>query len=180
MLHKAIGTYDGIRLYIAISDFVRQKHVEGGLSMEQIVVKPHFAWAVEPRQGPGEYFMYLGRLSPEKGVATLLEAWKHVKAKLLVIGDGSEASRLRAAAPPNVEFRRTVDPDAVPVLMSRARAVLSPSISHEGAGKVVLEAYAAGVPVLVSRAGGLPEVVDDELTGLVLPPSDPVAWAHGC
>jgi glycosyltransferase involved in cell wall biosynthesis len=178
VLHKAIGTYNLIRLYIAISDFVRQKHVEGGLSMEQIIVKPHFAWAAEPRQGPGEYYMYLGRLSAEKGVATLLEAWRHVKAKLLIVGDGPEALRLRAAAPANVEFRGTVDPQAVPELMRGARAVLSPSVSHEGAGKVVLEAYAAAVPVLVSRAGGLPEVVHDELTGLVLPPSDPEAWAQ--
>jgi glycosyltransferase involved in cell wall biosynthesis len=54
---------------------------------------------------------------------------------------------------------------------------LAPSISHEGAGKVVLESYAAGVPVLVSEAGGLPEVVEDGETGLVLPPGDAEAWS---
>lgn len=177
VLHKAIGTYRNIRLYIAISDFVRTKHVQGGLSIDQILVKPHFAWAVERRQGPGEYFMYLGRLSPEKGVATLMEAWKGVKAKLLIVGDGPEASRLRAAAPRNVEFTGTVDPGEASTLLRHARALLSPSVSHEGAGKVVLEAYAAGVPVLVSRAGGLPEVVRDEVTGLILPPTDSGAWA---
>ena len=123
--------------------------------------------------------MYLGRLSPEKGVATLLDAWKQVRAKLLIVGDGPEASRLRAAAPKNVEFRATVEPDEVPALLRRARAVLSPSVSHEGAGKVVLEAYAAGVPVIVSRAGGLPEVVRDGVTGLVLPPTDRTAWVRG-
>ena len=178
VLHRAIGTYRHVRLFIAISDFVRQKHIDGGFPSERIIVKPHFAWPVQPREGPGEYFMYLGRLSPEKGVATLLDAWRQVKAKLLVIGDGPEAARLRAAAPRNIEFRGTVEPEEVPQLLRGARAVLSPSVSHEGAGKVVLEAYAAGVPVLVSRAGGLPEVVQDEVTGLVLPPADAGAWAQ--
>lgn len=106
-----------------------------------------------------------------------MEAWKGVKAKLLIVGDGPEASRLRAAAPRNVEFTGTVDPGEASTLLRHARALLSPSVSHEGAGKVVLEAYAAGVPVLVSRAGGLPEVVRDEVTGLILPPTDSGAWA---
>ena len=176
MLHKVIRTYQNIHLYIAISDFVRRKHVEGGLSIEKIVVKPHFAWAVEQRRGPGEYFMYLGRLVPEKGVSTLVDVWRQVNARLLIVGDGPEASRLRAAAPRNVEFRGVVQPGELPALLRGARALLIPSIWHEAAGKVVLEAYAAGVPVLVSRAGGLPEVVLNEVTGLVLPPTDPLAW----
>jgi glycosyltransferase involved in cell wall biosynthesis len=163
---------------MAISEFVRDKHIEGGLSRERIVVKPHFAWGGERREGPGEYFVYLGRLSPEKGVSTLLEAWKGIRASLLVVGDGPDAPRLRAIAPPNVEFRGTVAADRVPRVLLGARAVLAPSLSHEGAGKVVLEAYAAGVPVLVSRAGGLPEAVHDGLTGLVLPPRDIRSWTE--
>jgi glycosyltransferase involved in cell wall biosynthesis len=176
MLHGAVDTFAHIRLYLAISDFVRRKHIEGGLAPERIVVKPHFAWGVQRREGPGEYFLYLGRLSPEKGVSTLLEAWRGIRASLLVVGDGPDASRLRAIAPPNVEFRGTVAADRVPQVLLGARAVLAPSLSHEGAGKVVLEAYAAGVPVLVSRAGGLPEAVHDGLTGLVLPPRDIRSW----
>jgi glycosyltransferase involved in cell wall biosynthesis len=179
VLHRAIDTFGHIRLYVAISDFVRRKHAEAGLPPERIVVKRHFAWSVEPRDGPGEYFVYLGRLVPEKGVGTLISAWERIRAKLLVVGDGPEASRLRAAAPRNVEFRGTVDPDEVTTLLRRARAVLVPSEWHEGAGKVVLEAYAAGVPVLASRAGGLPEIVEHELTGLVIPPANPAAWIGG-
>jgi glycosyltransferase involved in cell wall biosynthesis len=176
LLHRAIGSFGHIRLYMAISEFVRRKHVEAGLSPERIVVKPHFAWPLERREGPGEYFLYLGRLSPEKGVSTVLEAWRGIPAKLLIIGDGPDAGSLRAIASPNVEFRGTVGADQVPLLLRRARAVLAPSVSHEGAGRVVLEAYAAGVPVVVSRAGGLPEAVDDGITGLVVPPGDIGAW----
>jgi glycosyltransferase involved in cell wall biosynthesis len=179
VLHRAIHTFRRIRLYIAISDFVRHKHIEAGFPTHEIVVKPHFAWPADLRQGPGEYFVYLGRVSPEKGVATLVEAWKRLGTRLLVVGDGPEVPRLRSVAPPNVEFRGTVTPAEAARLVSRARAVLAPSVSHEGAGKVVLEAYAAGVPVLVSRADGLPEVVEHEVTGLVLPPTDPRAWVEG-
>jgi glycosyltransferase involved in cell wall biosynthesis len=177
-LHKSIRTFDRIRLYIAISDFVRRKHVEGGLSPKRIVVKSHFAWSAERREGPGEYFLYLGRLSPEKGVSTLLQVWRSVRSKLLIVGDGPDAARLRGLAPRNVEFRGTLDPDRVGALLRRTRAVMAPSVSHEGAGRVVLEAYAAGVPVLVSRAGGLPEAVIDGQSGLVLPPRDIRAWTE--
>jgi glycosyltransferase involved in cell wall biosynthesis len=180
ILHKAIDSYRHVRVYIAISDFVLRKHVEGGLPAGRMIVKRHFAWPVEPtRQGPGEYFMYVGRLVPEKGVSTLLDAWGNTKAELLIVGDGPEAARLRAAAPRNVKFTGTLAPGEVMNGLRRARAVLVPSEWHEGAGKVVLEAYAAGVPVLASSAGALPEVVEHEVTGLVLPPGEQEAWAQG-
>jgi glycosyltransferase involved in cell wall biosynthesis len=176
-LHKRIGSFDRIRLYIAISNFVRRIHVESGLAGDKITVKPHFAWPVPRREGPGNYFVYLGRLSPEKGVTTLVKAWNQVEGKLLIIGDGPESGSVRALAGRNVEFKGTVHPADVPALLRGARALVVPSISHEGAGKVVLEAYAAGVPALVSKAGGLPEVVQDGVTGLVLPAGDAGAWA---
>jgi glycosyltransferase involved in cell wall biosynthesis len=99
--------------------------------------------------------------------------------RLLIVGDGPDAAALRRGASSNVEFRAGVTPDRVPDLLGDARALLVPSISHEGAGRVVLEAYAAGVPVLASRAGGLLEVVQDGSTGLLLPPGDTGAWTEG-
>ena len=75
-LHRALGTFDDVRRFLAVSDFVRAKHVEAGFPPEQIKVKPNFSWPLPRREGPGEYFLYLGRLSPEKGVPTLLEAWR--------------------------------------------------------------------------------------------------------
>jgi glycosyltransferase involved in cell wall biosynthesis len=178
VLHTGIGTFKRVSLYLAISEFVRRKHIEGGLSPDQIIVKPHFAWRAERREGPGQYFLFLGRLSPEKGVDTVLNAWTQIRSKLLIVGDGPEAARLRASAPGNVEFRRTVEPDEVQALLRHARALVVPSTWHEGAGKVVLEAYAAGVPVLASRVGALPETVRDGVTGLLLPPSYTKAWTQ--
>jgi len=157
LLHREIGTFDRIRRYIAISEFVRRKHVDAGVPPDQIVVKPHFAWPVERREGPGDYFLYLGRLSAEKGVSTLLDTWKGVKSRLLVVGDGPERGRLMGKGLPNVEFKATVGPDEVPALLRGARAVLSPSVSHEGAGRVVLEAYAAGVRSSSAMRVGFPK-----------------------
>jgi glycosyltransferase involved in cell wall biosynthesis len=178
VLHERIGTFQRVNLYLAISEFVRRKHIQGGLSPSQIIVKPHFTWPAERRDGPGQYFLFLGRLSSEKGVDVLLRAWTKIRAKLLVAGDGPEAARLRAMAPNNVEFRGTVSPDEVLALLRHARALVVPSTWHEGAGRVVLEAYATGVPVLASRVGALPETVQDEVTGLLLPPTDIEAWAQ--
>jgi glycosyltransferase involved in cell wall biosynthesis len=178
MLHDRIGSYERVDLHLAISDFVRSKHIEAGLPADKIIVKPHFVAPARQRQGPGEYFVYLGRLSREKGVETLLRAWRTVPANLVIVGDGPERQVLRGMAPEGVEFRDAIDPEEVPELMERARAVMVPSVSHEGAGRVVLEAYASGVPVLASRAGGLPEVVEDGKTGLLLPPGDPQRWSN--
>jgi glycosyltransferase involved in cell wall biosynthesis len=179
VLHKGIGTFDRIRLYIAISEIVRQKHVAGGLPASRIIVKPHFTWPTERRDGPGDYFLFLGRLSSEKGVDRLLEAWSQVRADLLVVGNGPEMAHLRAIAPSNVDFRGTVEAAQIPALLRHARALLVPSVWQEGAGRVAIEAYAAGVPVVASCVGALPEVVEDGVTGLLLSPDDKMAWARG-
>lgn len=177
-LHRVIGSFRRVDLFVAISAFVRDKHIEAGFPEDRFFVKPHFAWPARPRQGPGDSFLYLGRLSPEKGPATLLEAFKGLKARLLIVGSGPDDAALRRRAPSNVEFAGGVDPDVVPGLLEGTRALLVPSLSHEGAGKVVLEAYASGVPVIASRAGGLPEVMQHGVTGLLVPPGDEGAWAR--
>jgi glycosyltransferase involved in cell wall biosynthesis len=177
-LHRSIATFDGVDLFLAISQFVRTKHIEGGLPPERVVVKPHFVWAGRLRKRVGEYFLYLGRLSREKGVDTLLAACRKGKTKLVIAGGGPEEPRLRSTAPPNVKFLGTVSPARAVNLISSARAILVPSLSYEAAGRVVLEAYASGVPALASKVGGLPEVVRDGVTGLLLPRGDESAWAE--
>jgi glycosyltransferase involved in cell wall biosynthesis len=178
VVHRGMGTFKRVRLFVAISEYVREQHLKAGFQASQIVVKRHFTWPSERRQGPGEYFLFLGRLSPEKGVNGLLEAWQHVTAKLLIVGDGPEAARLRASAPRSVEFRGAVAADEARELLRHARAVLVPSTCPESAGRVVLEAYAAGVPVVASRMGGLPEVVDEGVTGMLVGATQTEAWAR--
>jgi glycosyltransferase involved in cell wall biosynthesis len=177
-LHAKLGTFDDVELYIAISEFIRRKHIEAGILPQRVRVKPHFSWPLGRQERPGDYFLYLGRLSSEKGVRTLLQAWRGVNLRLLIVGDGPEASYLRSEAPQQVEFRPSLPAAEATALLRSARAVLIPSVSYEGAGRVVFEAYAAGVPVLASRVGGLPEYVKDGETGLLLPPGNPEAWAR--
>lgn len=175
-LHRRLGTFGLVRRFAAVSGFVRGKHVEAGFDPRRISVKPNFAWPAPRREGPGRSFLYLGRLSPEKGVATLLRAWREDLGRLLVVGDGPEASPLRRLAPPGVEFRPPVPPEEARRLVADARAVLVPSLWYEAFPRVVVEAYASGVPVVASRIGALPEVVEEGVTGLLAEPGDPASW----
>jgi glycosyltransferase involved in cell wall biosynthesis len=177
-IHRVIKTFDPISLYLAISRFVMDKHVEAGFPVDSIRVKRHFAWPSTRRVGAGRYFLYIGRVAPEKGVETIVRAWQPHLGELRVVGNGPEVNRLKAIAPANVRFLETVPPEAVPEIIAGARAVLAPSLCYEGAGKVVLEAYACGVPALASRIGGLPEVLEEGTSGFLLPPRDGEAWVR--
>jgi glycosyltransferase involved in cell wall biosynthesis len=179
LLHRGVGTFSRVDLFLAISSFIKAKHVEGGLPPDRIMVKRHFVWPTPRREGPGDYFLFVGRLSPEKGAGVLVRAWRRLNANLVVVGDGPEAARLRSEAPSNVTFEGPATPDGVALWARRARALVVPSIWYEAAGRVVLEAYAAGVPVLASLVGGLPEVVQDGVTGLLLPPGSEGEWIRG-
>jgi glycosyltransferase involved in cell wall biosynthesis len=180
VVHRSLGTFDGVSRYLAVSDFVRRKHVEAGLDPSRIAVKPNFVWPLPLREGPGEYFLFLGRLAPEKGVDTLLAAWAlgEPPGKLVIAGDGPEAASLRAASPPGVEFRGQVAAEEVPSLLASARALVIPSRWYEAAPRTITEAYAAGVPVLASDIGALPEAVQAGTTGYLVPVDDPNAWAQ--
>jgi glycosyltransferase involved in cell wall biosynthesis len=180
-VHRAAGSFDRVHRFAAVSDVVRDTHVRGGLSAERVVVKPNFAPPARPRQGPGSWFLYLGRLAPEKGVETLLEAWGRLPAEapeLMIAGDGPDAAALAGRAGPGVSFLGPVPAARTIELIAGARAVLVPSTWEEPAvPRVVLEAYAAGVPVVVSDRGALPDGVEDGRSGFVLPAGLPEAWA---
>lgn len=129
--------------------------------------------------GAGRSVVFAGRLSPEKGVATLLEAARRLPAiRFEIAGDGPLAAALRAGAPANVRFAGLLDADAMGELYRRARCVVVPSHWFEGCPLVVLEAMAHGVPVVASRLGGLPELVREEETGLLVAARDGAATAR--
>lgn len=177
MTHRSMKTFDRVDRFLAVSDFVRKKHVEAGISAERIGVAPQFAWPTEQRDGPGDYFLYVGRLTQEKGANSLIEAWQPGLGRLVVVGDGPEMTHLRSVASPDIEFRGLVPGDSVPGLLRGAKALLVPSLTNDPAPRSVTEAYAAGVPVLASRSGGLPEVVEDGESGILVAPGAPNEWA---
>lgn len=176
--HRIARTFERVDLFLAISEFMRAKYIQAGIPGERIRVKTHFAWESPRRRGPGDYFIYLGRLSEEKGVSTLLDAWHAKLGKLLIVGEGPELNRLQSRARAGVEFRGTIPFTDVPRVLADARALLVPSICYEGAPRVVLEAYAAGVPVVASRTGVLPEMIDEDVTGFLAAPGDAGDWAR--
>ncbi len=176
VLHKAIGSFDRIDRFLAVSDFMREKHIQAGIPADRIGVRRNFAEQAERRRGSGAYFLYIGRLAREKGLRFLCRAWTGLDAPLLVVGEGPDEAAIRAVAPPGVEFRGAVPGDQVPALLRQAKALVVPSFWYEGTPRSVLEAYAVGVPVLASRIGSLTEVVQEGRTGRLLPVGDVDAW----
>jgi glycosyltransferase involved in cell wall biosynthesis len=174
--HRALATFERPALSLAVSEFVRDKYLAAGWSPDRTVVKPNFTWPAPRRVGPGSYHLYVGRLSSEKGLLELLATWHHIDAPLILVGSGPLEDELRRVAPPNVELRGSVAPAAVAELIAGARSVVLPSRCFEGQPRSILEAYAAGVPVLASDIGGLPEVVVPDETGFLVPIGDEGAW----
>jgi glycosyltransferase involved in cell wall biosynthesis len=174
-LHRAASTFGHVDLFLAVSSFVRDKYVRNGIDHRRIRLKDNFSWPLPRRDGAGAGFLILGRLSPEKGVDTAIAATPP-PSRLTVVGEGPERHRLEALAPANVRFVDSVEPAAVPAYLAAARALLVPSRCYEGAPRSIIEAFAAGVPVIASRTGGLSELVEDNVNGLLVPPDDVRAW----
>jgi len=184
--HRLLGTWDrAVTLYIALTEFARNKFIVAGFPPERVVVKPNFVYppaSEQVRSGPGDFFLYVGRLSPEKGVGTLLSAWRSrelSRVPLVVCGDGPLAGEVREAAALSggaIRYLGRVGPKEVARLMGKARALLFPSLCYETFSLVIAEAYAGGLPVLASRLGAAAELVEDGVTGVLLSPGEPEAW----
>lgn len=180
LTHRALGTWrDTVDLFVAPSEFARQQFVEAGFAADQIAVKPNFVDPDPgPAPGPGEYALFAGRLAPEKGVLTLLEAWRNDGLPpLVIVGDGPTRQEIEARIVSDaLESRVTMlghrSPDEVMGLMRGARCVVFPSEWYETFGRVAAEAYACGVPVVASRLGAMVEIVEDRVTGRLFEPGD--------
>jgi glycosyltransferase involved in cell wall biosynthesis len=190
-VHRFLGTWEkSVTCYIALTEFGRQKFIAGGLPAEKIAVKPNF---VHPDPGERtrrrEYGLFVGRLSREKGISTLLQAWGRLPGHyaLHIIGDGPERDSLGAQARQlglsAVQFRGRLSRDETVTAMKRARFLVVPSGWYETFGMCIAEAFACGTPVICSRLGAMQELVSDGRTGLHFSCGDPsdlaekVAWA---
>jgi glycosyltransferase involved in cell wall biosynthesis len=177
-LHRALGTWrTRVGVYIALTEFSRRKFIEGGLSPSQVRVKANFL-ADDP--GPGEhgggFALYVGRLSPEKGIETLLDAWKRLDGSipLKIVGTGPLE---RCEIVPGVEWLGWQPLDRVLPLMQAASFLVLPSTWYEGFPMTLVQAFAVGLPVIASAHGAMSEIVEHGLTGLHVTPGDPAALA---
>ncbi len=165
------GSYASlVNRYIALTRFAAERLQAGGLPADRMVVKPNFLpGAQEPGKGAGGYVVFTGRLSVEKGVHTLLEAWKLLKGvPLKILGDGPLLQELQEMAHQGdlpIEFLGHRPKAEILEIVGDAAFAVVPSEWYEGFPMVILEAYARGTPVLASRIGSLDEIVIDGLTG---------------
>lgn len=177
-LHNMLGTWARkVDVYIAVSEFAREKYIAGGLPPGKIVVRPNFLHPTPALgAGGGGYCLFVGRLSPEKGIATMLEAWKAAQAPLplKIVGAGPLRELVNAASrvSPAIEYLGSKQPGEVLDLMRAAEFLVFPSAWHETMGRVVMEAFAVGTPVLASRIGPLASMVVPGETGLHFSPGD--------
>jgi glycosyltransferase involved in cell wall biosynthesis len=191
-VHSYLGTWAAkIDAYIALTEFARNKFIAGGLPAEKIHVKPNFT-DLEPaeRDATEDYALFLGRLVPEKGISTLLDAWRLYRGSLTlkIAGEGPLSAELERKTSQsnlqNVDFLGQITRSAALSLMKKARFVIVPSLWYEGFPMVIVESFACGVPVIASELGAMQEVIDHDRTGLHFRPGDArelanrIAWAE--
>ena len=176
---RSIGTFQNVAVWVALSEAQRAKHVQMGIPEKRIHVIPHF---YEPKESPpppcpnGD-ILFLGRLSPEKGVDVLLRAWQLIRPcgrKLIIAGSGQEESRLKALATQlgllSVEFPGFVLPQDQGALWAHTSFSVMPSIWNEPFPLAFLEAWSNQRTVISSNLGAMAEVVDDGIDGLLCAP----------
>jgi glycosyltransferase involved in cell wall biosynthesis len=164
--------------YLMATEFYRQQYITAGLPADRLYVKPHFVLpvpAVRPSGDPGQYALFVGRLDPEKGVRTLLNAWHDLDVPLKIRGGGQSADDVQQVirANPAVELVGRLTTDELFDLMRGARCLIWPSEGYyETFGLVAIEAFACGTPVIGSRIGVAAEIVQEGQTGLLFAPGD--------
>jgi glycosyltransferase involved in cell wall biosynthesis len=187
-LHSWIKTYEKIRFFLCPSKFLLEKVASFGISTDRLIHLPYFLpldrYAAATRRDA--YYVYAGRLSREKGVATLLEAHASLprtRLPLRVLGDGPlreslEARRVELGLD-DVSFEGYQQPERLREILAAAMFVAVPSEWYENYPYAILEAFALSRPVLGARIGGIPELVRDGETGWTAKPGDPRALAEG-
>jgi glycosyltransferase involved in cell wall biosynthesis len=178
-VHRALGTWrSAVDAYIALTQFSRAKLVEAGLPAEKIAVKANLVYP-DPGVGSGRggFAVYVGRLSSEKGLETLLAAWSRLQGAppLKIIGEGPLAPLVEreASANPSIQWLGALPLDKVYALIGAAALLVAPSRCYENFPRVLVEAFAKGTPVLASRMGAMAEIVDEGRTGSLFRPGDP-------
>lgn len=176
-VHRALRSWTRmVDRYIVLGEFARQKFIQGGLPANKIVIKPNFVPDPPVGDGHGRYALFVGRLSPEKGIRALLRAWERLgeTIPLKIAGDGPLAADVADAARrlPGIEWLGRLSPTAVTTAMQGAALLVFPSEWYEGLPRTIIESFAVGTPVVASNLGTMGEVIRDGETGLHFQPGD--------
>jgi glycosyltransferase involved in cell wall biosynthesis len=207
--HRIRGTWtQEDSTFIALTDFARQKFIQGGLPEARVFVKPNFL-SVGSGTGSGavangsndsngsnggghegDFLLFVGRLAPNKGINTMLQAWAGLAnpIPLRIVGDGPliPAVQRASATIPNISYEGRLSRAGVLELMGQARALIFPSEWYECFPLTIVEAFASGLPVIASRLGAMAEIIEDGRSGIYFTPGSPQnlaekvqwAWSH--
>jgi glycosyltransferase involved in cell wall biosynthesis len=182
--HGITHAYSPVNLFIAPSQFLADKMREARVFPDRMRLLNHFidSGPIAVKDDPGTGFVFVGRLSEEKGVDVLIKAAVQLPGvNVEVLGDGPARAALERladqVAPGRIHFRGRVGKDSVHTAMRSALAVVVPSRWYENQPMTILEAFACGVPVIGSRLGGIPELVTDGVNGHTVAADDPAALA---
>ena len=172
------GDLDAVTHWVTISEFMRDRFIEGGIPAERVVTLRH-SWDARPAApdaADGGYYLLLARLVTEKGVRVTVEAWKRMEKeagpncpRLVIGGTGPLNAEVAAAAAEHkgIDYLGFVDGDAKDELIANCRAMLAPSVWWEPLGLITYEAYDAAKPILAADSGGLAETVVEGETGFL-------------
>jgi len=178
VIHRILGTWNQkVNQYLALSDFGREKLIANGIPPEKIAVRPNtLSLEIQPGDGSGNFALFVGRLSPEKGIETLMAAWEGMEDsyRLILIGDGElrEDVEERSRKSGNIEICG-FQPNSVTIeWMRRAKFLVLPSIWYEGMPRAVIEAFAAGTPVIASEIGAMKDMIQNGINGFLFEPGN--------
>lgn len=172
-IHKISGTWkNSISHYIALTEFSKNKFINSSLKIPEhkISVKPNFVSDFDESNYQREnYFLFVGRLSEEKGIRVLLDAFQNNGLPLKIIGDGPLKNSVQDATSTysNIEYLGFQEKLTVLETMKKSRALIFPSLWYEGFPVTVCEALATGTPVIASDIGSLAEIIQDNWNGLL-------------
>jgi len=172
--------YDSVKLFIAPSQFLLNKHREFGYDAAKFVHIPNPTGleSVRPSGHAGKYLLFFGRLSREKGVRTLIAAFRKTRTDMLlyIAGDGSDRAAVEKVAAQQrderIRFMGFLTAEPLGKAIDSARAVILPSECYENAPMAILEAFSRGKPVIGANIGGIPEMIDDGVNGSLFEPGN--------
>jgi glycosyltransferase involved in cell wall biosynthesis len=173
---RRLGLYRrNVSLFLAISSFVKERLIDAGYPGDRIVIVPNMVSVPDETGAPanGKYAAYVGRISEEKGLETLVEAARHMpQIPVWIAGEGPELDHIHEAAPENIAFYGQLTKSGLNEFYGNAAFVVIPSVFREPFGMVAIEAMCRGIPVIAANHGALPEIVEDGVSGLLFRPGD--------
>lgn len=168
--HKKNKTWDTkVDQFIALTSFSKSKFLEAGFLENRISVKPNFIDDNGCNFKKEDYYVFVGRLSEEKGIPLLLDCFSNLKSKLIIIGTGPLKKQVVDAEKrcPNIQYLGFRDKSYVIDKLKNAKALIMSSIWYEGMPMTMLESFSVGTPVIGPNIGGVKEMIDDSINGLI-------------